>query len=324
MAVAVSRSVTTGTVGVRLRGAPGWLQPTGREKTHVEIAVVFGSRERDPAQFRTGRAMRNRALVLSIFVATIIPAAAQLVPSWQISDESWLCTNGCQPGQVDKPAHIVQSGSNFTLTSEVGGTAGGVFKGDHTIEVPAWGLTASVSSDLKKVAFSNGTIWSRPDILIEARNLHHANNPAALERWWQDVEDTAGIGEAVASAYGCVGCVTAFYKAVNNVVHFSNGPQDFSGAIQSPVGYTICRANVMNPSVNCNGTFTGSYRTADDPNSASIDGLHWYIVVPPPGLFQDACWANGTVVVEFARATPDNPARSKCGKSGTVAFHYGK
>ncbi len=38
------------------------------------------------AQFRTGRAMRNRALVLSIFVATIIPAAAQLVPSWQISD----------------------------------------------------------------------------------------------------------------------------------------------------------------------------------------------------------------------------------------------
>ena len=59
------------------------------------------------AQFRTGRAMRNRALVLSIFVATIIPAAAQLVPSWQISTKA-----GCVPTVVNQAKSI----SRLTLS----------------------------------------------------------------------------------------------------------------------------------------------------------------------------------------------------------------
>jgi hypothetical protein len=169
---------------------------------------------------------------------------------------------------------------------------------------------------------------SAQDVLVQAVNLDHVNNPGDFARWWHDVEDTTivrSIGEAVASYYGCVGCVTALHNGVNNLLHFNlNGPQDFSGAIRSPEGYTVCHAYVMNPSVNCNGTFTGSYRTADDPHSANIDGLHWYIVVPRPRVGAGRCWVNGTVVVSFVRATPDNPERSKCGKTGTIAFHYGK
>jgi hypothetical protein len=206
---------------------------------------------------------------------------------------------------------------------KVGGTTQ-LNRGAATVKHPMGLHLLLVAAALLAGGFKSA---SAQDILVEARNLDHVNNPAELERWWTDVEDTTvvkAIGEAVASYYGCRGCVTAFHNAVNNVVHFSNGPQDFSGAIQSPNGYTVCRAYVMNPSVNCNGTFTGSYRTAKDPHSGGIDGLHWYMVVPRPGLFAGRCWANGTVVVEFARASLPNPAVAKCGETGTIAFHYGR
>jgi hypothetical protein len=104
----------------------------------------------------------------------------------------------------------------------------------------------------------------------------------------------------------------------------SNAGNEHKGVIQAPVGYTVCRAYAKNPSVNCNGTLTGSYRTADDPGSGGYDGLHYYIVVPTPGIGAGRCWVDATIVVEFLRATPGNRSRHNCDQSGTIAFHYGK
>ena len=87
--------------------------------------------------------------------------------------------------------------------------------------------------------------------------------------------------------------------------------------IQAPAGYTVCHAAAKDPSLTCSGTLTGSYRTADDPNSAHYDGLHWYMVVPKPsGIGAGGCWVEATIVVEFIRATPGNRARRKCPASG--------
>ena len=139
-----------------------------------------------------------------------------------------------------------------------------------------------------------------------------------------DTQETRMIGDAVTAYYGCVGCATLMSESMRKIVPLPAGGNEHKGVIQAPVGYTVCHAYVKDPSVNCNGTFTGSYRTADDPNSARLDGLHWYMVVPRPGPGQGRCWVEGTVVVEFVKATPNNPLRARCGKSGETAFHYGK
>lgn len=166
------------------------------------------------------------------------------------------------------------------------------------------------------------------EVLVTAENLDHVENPSDLERVWKVVDTSQAklIGDAIATYYGCPGCVTASFKFIDDahVIHFGDSGIEHRGAIQAPVGYTVCRAYVMNPSVNCNGTFTGYYCTADDPHCAHIDGLHWYIVVPQPGIGQGRCWVDGTVVVEFLQATPGNRVQHNCGQPNTVAFHYGK
>jgi hypothetical protein len=102
-------------------------------------------------------------------------------------------------------------------------------------------------------------------------------------------------------------------------------PVRVNGEVVGAVGVAVLSKDT-DPSLTCNvGTLTGSYRTADDPDSANYDGLHWYIVVPKPaGIGAGGCWVEATIVVEFIRATPGNRARRKCPASGTIAFHHGK
>jgi hypothetical protein len=164
------------------------------------------------------------------------------------------------------------------------------------------------------------------EILITARHLDQVENPSEVDRWRKVIDDqeVRVIGDAVTTYYGCVGCYSMVGDAINNIVPFGANGQEHKGVIQAPVGYTVCRAYVKNPSVNCNGTFNGSYRTADDPNSARYDGLHWYMVVPTPGIGGGRCWSEGTIVVEFIKASPGNREKRQCHKSGEVAFQYGK
>jgi hypothetical protein len=111
---------------------------------------------------------------------------------------------------------------------------------------------------------------------------------------------------------------------INKIVPLPSSGESHNGVIQAPVGYIVCRAYVKDPSVNCNGTFTGCFRTAVDKDSAHLDGLHWGMVVPKPGIGAGRCWVDGTVVVEFIKASPGNRAKMKCHATGEVAFHYGK
>jgi hypothetical protein len=172
-------------------------------------------------------------------------------------------------------------------------------------------------------------IAAAEDVLVVAKHIDQVENPRELEKLWKEVINTPvakTVADAVVSLYtGCVGCTTVAINFINtNVVHFRDAGEEHVGAIQAPVGYTVCRAYVMSPSVNCNGTFTGSYRRADDPASGKIDGLHYYIVVPRPAAFGGRCWVEGTIVVTFINARADNPLWPKCAKSGEIAFHYGK
>ena len=164
------------------------------------------------------------------------------------------------------------------------------------------------------------------EILVDVRRLDRVENPSEFERWRRvlDTQEARYVGDAVTSYFGCVGCYSLVGDGLNRIVPLQSSGEEHRGVIQAPIGYTVCRAYVRSPSVNCNGTFTGSYRTADDPNSAMLDGLHFYIVVPKPRIGAGRCWVNGTVVVEFVRATPGNRQRRNCASSGSVAFHYGK
>jgi hypothetical protein len=182
------------------------------------------------------------------------------------------------------------------------------------------------------IALSSIVLWQpakaqdSQEILVDAIHLDQVENPAELDRWRKvlDTQEVRAIGDAVSTYYGCVGCYSMVGNVINTIKPLSNAGNEHKGVIQAPVGYTVCRAYAQNPSVNCNGTLTGSYRTADDPASGNYDGLHYYIVVPTPGIGAGRCWVDATVVVEFLRATPGNRSRHNCAASGTIAFHYGK
>lgn len=179
-------------------------------------------------------------------------------------------------------------------------------------------VTASIECSIASAA--------APKILVAAQHLDQVENPSEIQRWRKvvDSREARAIGDAVTSYYGCVGCYSMVGNVINKISPIPTGSEEHKGAIQSPSGFTICRAYVKDPSVNCNGTFTGTYRTADDPNSGKIDGLHWYIVVPKPAIAAGRCWVDGTVVVEFVKATANNRKHMKCHQSGQMAFHYGK
>jgi hypothetical protein len=163
------------------------------------------------------------------------------------------------------------------------------------------------------------------EILVDARHLDKVENPSEIGRWQKvlSTPEVQAIGDAVTTAYGCVGCYSMVATGVNTVVPLSNAGNDHKGVIQAPVGYTVCRAYAKDPSLNCDGTLTGSYRTADDPGSGGYDGLHWYIVVPTPGIGKGSCWVEATIVVEFLRATPGNRSRHNCAPSGTMLSTMG-
>ena len=166
------------------------------------------------------------------------------------------------------------------------------------------------------------------DVLVLAKHIDKVENPRELERSWKDTTNPA-ILETVKEMLpftGCADCPDTVIEFIDDVKveHLRDAGEEHVGAIKAPDGYTVCRAYVISPSVNCNGTFTGSYRRANDPGSGKIDGLHYYIVVPRSSVVGGRCWVEGTIVITFIEARAGNPLRSKCANSGEIAFHYGK
>ena len=184
-------------------------------------------------------------------------------------------------------------------------------------------ILASITGLAVSAALALNTAHAQ-DILVSAYHLDMIENPSEPARWWKQInpQDGEAILNTIATDYGYPGGGTTVINTVNAVIGHSDHGEDHKGWFQSPVGYTVCSAYVQNPSVNCNGTFAGSYRSADDPNSGGIDGLHYYIVVPVPNIGGGRCWAEGTVVITFVNAIkkPQFP----CHRSGEIAFHYGR
>jgi hypothetical protein len=109
------------------------------------------------------------------------------------------------------------------------------------------------------------------------------------------------------------------------VIHFLDTGFEDQSTIVSPAGYTICHAAMKDLSVTCKGSLTAVYRTAIDPDSKKIDGLHYTItytkpdaaaVQPSPGK----CSISGEFVVTFVEL--NRRSQFKCGETGSVSFQY--
>jgi hypothetical protein len=158
------------------------------------------------------------------------------------------------------------------------------------------------------------------DTLVVAKRLDIVENPNLPMSAWKAISSQEA--QTIFSALGWTELRSAiqFVNALN-LVNFGGSGEEHKGAIQAPPGYTVCHAVVPGgASITCGGTFAGSYRTADDPNSANIDGLHYYIVTPKARAFQGRCWSDGTIVVTFVQAALRS--QFNCGQSGEVAFYY--
>jgi hypothetical protein len=137
-------------------------------------------------------------------------------------------------------------------------------------------INASEATTSRSTPLRPSTNTQPPQIYVNALHLDHVENPSELDRWRKqvlDTKETRAIGDTITSYYGCTGCYSMVGNALNKVAPLPSGGIEHKGVIQAPPGYTVCRAYAKSPSVNCNGTLTGSYRTADDPVSAHLDGL---------------------------------------------------
>lgn len=175
------------------------------------------------------------------------------------------------------------------------------------------------------------------DFQVDVRRLDQVENPSELQRWGHIADTPEGkaliaIGLSyfgVPPAYAAT-AATAITAAMGN---FPASGTSHVGYIQAPVGYTVCHAEVhqwdpnkpdhiggYGPSLNCGNTFNATYRTADDPHSANIDGLHWYMVVNRPGIGAGSCWVDGMVSVFFVKY--EKKGNYNCAHSGDVAWTY--
>lgn len=166
-------------------------------------------------------------------------------------------------------------------------------------------------------------------VLYSTYRLNIVENPGEFSRWWNNVIDTQegrAAANTVAAFFDCIGCGTAIIEGVNslNIVEQRHEGNEHVGYLQSPSGYRLCKSWVVDPSLNCNGTFTGRYRSAADPGGGHVDGLHYYLVVPAPREGGGRCWVDGLVNMAFIEDKPDNPLAADCLQSVSIAFHYGK
>jgi hypothetical protein len=173
------------------------------------------------------------------------------------------------------------------------------------------------------------TIWPIPvfaqDTLVLVKDIDRVEHLNLLEQLWKAV-DNAKERSLISQMDWSELKVPADFIGGVTVVHFSDSGFADDSAIEAPVGYTICHATIKEPSVTCSGSITAEYRTAADPGSKKIDGLHYNVAFekPNPTVAQPLpgkCWLYGTIVVTFVLQS--KRSTFKCGETGTVAFHYG-
>lgn len=165
------------------------------------------------------------------------------------------------------------------------------------------------------------------EYLVTAKRLNKVEDPSEMSRWIDVVNTPEGIAiiSTVASVIGTPGLGAAVISGIQSIPKSAKDEGEAHwGYIKAPVGYTSCYSYVKDPSVNCNGTFTGVLTTADQ-SPDRIDGLHWYAVVPRPLPTRGRCWVDGVVVVAFVKA--NEPTPSGCSPTNIYqppTWHYGK
>ena len=156
------------------------------------------------------------------------------------------------------------------------------------------------------------------DTVVLAKHLDIVEEPNLPVSAWKAI--SSPVAQQILSAVGWTE-LRAGIQLIKSLglISFEDRGEEHKGAIQSPNGYSVCHAKVENPSVNCGGTFAGSYRTWDDPANGGVDGLHYYIVVPQPGAFSGRCWSEGIILITFVPAY--RRSQFNCAPTGTVAFY---
>ncbi|CAN5559860.1 hypothetical protein BH10PSE7_BH10PSE7_29890 [soil metagenome] len=113
---------------------------------------------------------------------------------------------------------------------------------------------------------------------------------------------------AVAGALGAnpaaVVVATSYMTIINQRTEQSG--INYWGYFRHPDGYTICNAELINPSANCGNTFNAAMRR--DPDG----GLHYYLVLNDPGFAQGRCWVDGTIRLTYIKDALWPQYKDKC------------
>jgi|SRR5579863_5848311 len=188
--------------------------------------------------------------------------------------------------------------------------------------ITVWMAAAALASTLTVyplAAFAQETLVLVKDI----ERVEHLN---LLEQLWKAVDNVKQRSVISQTDWPELKVPVDFVGGVT-VVHFSDTGFTDESAIKAPVGYTICHAAIKEPLITCNGSITSVYRTAADPDSKNVDGLHLNISFdkPDPAATQPRpgkCWLSGTIIVTFV--VQSKRSAFKCAETGATAFHYEK
>src|SRR5579872_910080 len=170
--------------------------------------------------------------------------------------------------------------------------------------------------------------------LVLVKYIDHVEHPNLLEELWRDVDSSQRkvllsepnwpeLKPIVAQHDTAPLEVPTHIIGGVKVAHFSDTGFEDHSAIETPIGYTICHAAMKDLSVTCNGSLSAVYRTAVDPDSKKIDGLHYTIVYAKPDAAASQpspgkCSISGAIVVTFV--VPNRRSQFKCGETGSIAF----
>ena len=109
----------------------------------------------------------KRALVSALFSAAAV-LAISVVTSYSLSAQpggsqgSGFLGAWCPQGDPTRHASISNNGAFFNLTNENGDSSIGNLEGPNQISAPGWQfVTGTLSSDGRRINWSNGTFWAR-------------------------------------------------------------------------------------------------------------------------------------------------------------------
>jgi hypothetical protein len=163
---------------------------------------------------------------------------------------------------------------------------------------------------------------SQPELLVQQFRFDKVGNPNQIERVLTAV-DSKGFRAALPAVGKMFGADAAALQKVSGIANVTTKPtQDDGGEHygnwQSPAGYTICKADIANPSFNNMSTFNVSLRHPH-PNRISIDGAYYHFMSgKTAGAAPGDSWIDGTVTLAYV--LPQLRDKYHCATYGTCAW----